>query len=111
MRGEAEGSRSVEAAVHRGADPEPIHQFLFAPDNQDRVLADLWSNLASAHFRRAQFAEFFGDGVLLQTLPDDMRARLERFFAPVGIDRPCELPVTAVRTRAGRQPSAVVASA
>jgi hypothetical protein len=111
LRLDLDVARSVEAAVHRGEDPEPIHQFLFAPENQDRVLADLWSNLASAHFRRPQFVEFFGDGVLLQTLPDDMRARLERFFAPVGIDRPCELPVAAVRTRAGRQPSSVVATA
>lgn len=111
LRLDLDVARAVEAAVHRGEDPEPIHQFLFAPENQDRVLADLWSNLASAHFRREQFFEFFGDGVLLQTVPEETRARLERFFAPVGIDRPCELPVAAVRTRAGRQPTSVVASA
>jgi hypothetical protein len=111
LRLDLDVARAVEAAVHRGEDPEPIHQFLFAPENQDRVLAELWSNLAAAHFRRAQFFEFFGDGVLLQTLPEETRVRLERFFAPVGIDRPCELPVAAVRTRAGRQPTSVVASA
>lgn len=84
-------ARAVEAAVHRGTDVEPVHHFLFAQENQDRVLAQLRSNLASAHFRRAQFLEFFGDGVLLRQLAPEMRARLETFFAPVRLERPCEL--------------------
>jgi len=110
LRLDLDVARTVEAAVHGGEDTEPIHQFFFALQNQVRVLADLWSNLASAHFHRSQFQEFFGDGVLLQSLSDDMRLRLERFFAPVGIDRPCELPVTAARTRSGRQPTSAVAA-
>jgi len=91
LRLDLDVARAVEAAVHRGEDSEPVHRFLFAADYQARVLSQLQSNLAAAHFRRAQFLEFFGDGVLLGNLSDDMRARLERFFAPVSIDRPCEL--------------------
>ncbi len=105
LRLDLDVARAVEAAVHRGEDREPIHHFLFAVGNQERVLGQLWSNLASAHFRRAQFLEFFGDGVLLQSLSAEMRARLERFFAPVSIDRPCELPLAAGRARSGSGPS------
>ena len=87
---------AVEASVHRGEDREPIHTFLFARAHQERILAQLRSNLASAHFRRAQFVEFFGDGVLLQRLSPEMRARVEAFFAPVSVERPCEVAAGAV---------------
>ena len=111
MRLDLDVAREVEAAVHRGDDRESIHQFLFAPANQEEVLPDIWSNLASAHFGRAQFLEFFGDGVILKNVPDELRARLERFFAAVTIDRPCEFAVTPRRARSSGRPISAVATA
>jgi hypothetical protein len=109
LRLDLDVARAVEAAVHRGEDSEPVHRFLFAAEYQARVLSQLQSNLAAAHFRRSQFLEFFGDGALLEPLSGEMRARLERFFAPVSIDRPCELPPA--DGRAGSGPSSRPAAA
>jgi hypothetical protein len=98
LRLNLEVARAIEAAVHRGDEREPIYQFLCAQANQARVLTRLWENLASARFRRPQFIEFFGDGMLLSELPPAMRARVEGFFAPVAAERPCEVDVVRAAT-------------
>jgi hypothetical protein len=91
LRLDLDVARGVEAAVRRGEDTDPVHQFLFARPAQDEVLGQLHRQLPRAHFRREQFVEFFGDGILLQQVPEAWRARLESFYAPILMDRPCEL--------------------
>lgn len=104
LRLNLEVARAIEASVHRGDEREPIYQFLCAHANQAHVLARLWENLASARFRRPQFIEFFGDGMLLGELSPAMRARVEGFFAPVAAERPCEIDIVRAGTHYDPRP-------